>query len=403
MKILQINCTYREGSTGKIVYLIHTGLIQEGIESSVCYGRGERADSDPNVRKICSNLYAKLNNLRSRITGLMYGGCILSTHRLIRYIEEYSPDVVHLHCINGYFVNIYLLISWLNSHHIKTILTLHAEFMYTGNCGHALDCDGWLYGCGHCPRLHTETLSWFVDGTAKSFKKMYQAFSGFQDNLTVVSVSEWLMERAKKSPILSKMDHRVIYNGVDTSVFTYIPKSEARARLGLKNEKIVFHATAMFSDSPEHLKGGYYVIELAKSMPNVIVLVAGKNIIKANLPANVVLLGEINDQSLLATYYNAADITVIASKKETFSMICAESLCCGTPVVGFKAGGPEQISLEEYSEFVEHGNLKDLVKCVDVWLGKAFSRQEIAQHASEKYSNIEMYKKYFGLYREQIS
>ena len=74
MKVLQINCVYRKGSTGKIVYDIHTELEKRGIESVVCYGRGERS-GEPHVYKICPEWYSKLQNLLSRFTGLMYGGC----------------------------------------------------------------------------------------------------------------------------------------------------------------------------------------------------------------------------------------------------------------------------------------------------------------------------------------
>ena len=41
----------------------------------------------------------------------------------------------------------------------------------------------------------------------------------------------------------------------------------------------------------------------------------------------------------LAEYYSLVDVTVITSFHETFSMVVAESLSCGTPIVGFKAGG----------------------------------------------------------------
>ncbi len=34
-------------------------------------------------------------------------------------------------------------------------------------------------------------------------------------------------------------------------------------------------------------------------------------------------------------------------------MVTAESLCCGTPVVGFTAGGPESIAIDAFSNFVE--------------------------------------------------
>lgn len=74
MKILQVNCVYRKGSTGKIVYDIHTELQKQGIESVVCYGRGEKI-CEPNVYKTCPEWYSKLNNLWSRLSGLIYGGC----------------------------------------------------------------------------------------------------------------------------------------------------------------------------------------------------------------------------------------------------------------------------------------------------------------------------------------
>ena len=95
MKVLQINCVYKTGSTGKIVYDIHTGLQKRGIDSAVCYGRGARV-REPRVYKTCSELYAKANNLLSRVTGLMYGGCFFSTRQLLSVIRRERPDVVHL-------------------------------------------------------------------------------------------------------------------------------------------------------------------------------------------------------------------------------------------------------------------------------------------------------------------
>ena len=205
MKILQVNVVYKKGSTGKITHDLHKGLLDAGMESIVCYGRGELVN-EPGVYKTCPEWYSKLNNALSRITGIMYGGCYFSTNKLISIIKKEQPDIVHLQCINGYFVNIYRLVTWLKENHIKTVLTLHAEFMYTANCGHALECERWKKGCGGCPRRKAETLSLLFDGTAASWKLMKSAFDGFENDLTVVSVSPWLTNRAKQSPILESME-----------------------------------------------------------------------------------------------------------------------------------------------------------------------------------------------------
>lgn len=366
MKVLQVNCVYNKGSTGKITADLHHTLREQGVESVVCYGRGERVD-EPHVYKTCGEVYSKLNNLWSRLTGVMYGGCFFSTNRLIGIIKREKPDVVHLQCINGYFVNIYRLITWLKKSGIKTVLTLHAEFMFTANCGHAFDCEGWKTGCGHCPRLKRETKSWFLDGTARSFRKMKRAFDGFDENLIITSVSPWLMERAQQSPILAGKKHCVVMNGLDTAVFYPREATDLKEQYGLADKKVLFHATAAFTDDPAHIKGGYYILKLAEKLkdePIQIVVAAGETAPDLNVPSNVTLLGRVADQDRLAAWYSVADATVIASRRETFSMICAESLCCGTPVVGFKAGGPETISLPQYSCFAEYGDVEGLYRGV---------------------------------------
>lgn len=398
MKVMQVNCTYREGSTGKIMYDIHTFLKECGHTSVVCYGRGSDT-KDEDVFRVCSNIYAKTQNLRSRITGLMYGGCIYSTLKLLRVIKKEKPDIVHLHCINGYFVNIYKLVTWLKKQGIKTVLTLHAEFMYTANCGHAYECNGWINGCGKCPRRKEETLSWIFDRTADSWKKMYDSFCGFDENLVVVSVSPWLMERAKKAPILLNKNHMCVLNGVDTTVFCVSHISGANKKLNVKNEKSVLLVTAFFSVRPNHPKGGYYLIELAKRNPEVRFFVAGNHEECFDLPENVELLGNVQNQSELAALYESVDISIVLSKRETFSMPVAESLCCGTPVIGFCAGAPEQISIPDYSDFVSYGDIDSLEEIMKEYLSRSFNRNEISSKAKEIYSSITMAEEYMKIYR----
>lgn len=399
MKILQVNCVYGHGSTGKITRDIHHALLSRGFQSVVCYGRGAKTAED-HVHRTCNDLAGKANNLISRVTGLMYGGCFFSTRKLMKRIDAEAPDVVHLHCINGYFVNIYSLVQWLKEKKIKTVLTLHAEFMHTANCGHALDCEKWKTGCGNCPRLRQETLSWGIDNTALSYRKMKAAFDGFTDDLQVVSVSPWLMERAEQSPILADKHHSVILNGIDTEVFQRVDTADLRKELGLGDEKIIFHATADFQDDPNHLKGGYYVLRLAQRLAkeNVKILVAGDHPQGLQVPENVILLGKITDQHRLAAFYAMADLTVISSRRETFSLVTAESLCCGTPVTGFKAGGPERIAIADFTHLCDWADVDALEENVRGMLQNSYNREEIAEIAAKKYAKETMCASYIDLY-----
>jgi putative colanic acid biosynthesis glycosyltransferase len=401
MKVMLINTVFNKGSTGMLVYDIHTHLQLRGIECVVCYGRGEKSKT-PGVDKTCGELYAKINNLRSRITGLMYGGCYFSTCRLIKTIVNEKPDIVHLHCLNGYFVNIYRLITWLNNHSIPTVLTLHAEFMHTGNCGYALDCEKWKTGCGRCPRLKQETKSCWFDKTKKSWEKMKKAFSGFERCLIVTSVSQWLMQRAKTSPILIRQYHVTVFNGVNSEYFTYnYDTSTYRKKLNLENKKIVLHITSSFN---REIKGGKYVMELADRLKNsnITFVLVGNTNHTTQMPQNIIDIGRIEDKKELAAIYSLADVTLLTSKKETFSMVCAESLCCGTPVVGFLAGAPEMISIPEFSSFVEYGNLDLLEEQLLNFLSKKFDKKIISEKAVKVYSTSVMVDKYISIYEELI-
>ena len=401
MKILQVNCVYKKGSTGKIVADVHKALLAKGVDSVVCYGRGEKCP-ETNVIKTCGELYSDVNHFLTYISGVMYGGCHLSTNQLISVIKKEKPDIVHLHCINGYFVNIYRIVSWLKKNRIKTVLTLHAEFMYTANCGHAFECEKWKTGCGNCPRYKQETKSLFFDRTHISWKKMQKAFQNFDKDLIVTSVSPWLMGRAKQSPILGDKTHTVVLNGLDTGIFHYNDPSTLREKHNLTDEKIIFHATPNFNTDPDHIKGGYYVNALAERLQdqNVKVIVAGPYPEDIQVAENVILLGKVSDQAELAKYYSLADVTLLASKKETFSMVTAESLACGTPVVGFQAGGPEQIAISEYSSFVNYGDMDALVKTVEMFLGREFDGITISNAAREKYSKEKMTESYLKIYEE---
>ena len=406
MKVLQINCVFQNGSTGKIVCDIHNGLHKYNIDSYVLYGRGTRFDKDKHVQKVCSETYSKLNNVMSRCTGIMYGGCYFSTKKMITKIREIDPDIVHLHCINGYFVNIYKLLGWLAQNRIKTVITQHAEFFYTGGCGYAFECNKWKssQGCTECPRWKTETRSIFKDNTHLMWERMKEAFEKFDDNnLMIVSVSPWLDIRTAQSAILGNKQHTVVLNGINTkNVFRRCDSRELRKKLAPKGEKIILHVTPNFVTTPEHNKGGYFVLELAKKMQNSSVkFVVVGNAEKIEAPDNIVFIGKVDDQHKLAEYYSTADITLLTSKRETYSMVCAESLSCGTPVVGFKAGAPEKIALSEYSTFVEYGDLDKLQKAVEKNL-KNGKDNEIEMIARKYYDRRHMVDAYVNIYQSLI-
>lgn len=396
MKVMQINCVYKNGSTGKIMYDIHTELKKRGIESVICYGRGERIDEE-NVYKTSSEFMAKFNNVKSRFTGMPYNGSFFATNKLIRIIKKEKPDVVHLHCINGYFVNIYRLVEFLKKNKIPTVVTHHAEFFFTGNCGHSYECEKWKMDCGNCPSAKRAVNSYYFDFTKKNFKMMKKAFVGFS-NICSVSVSKWLEDRSYQSPIFKNIPHTTILNGLDADIFC--PQDGALAlkeKLGIPaDKKVILHVTASFKSE---VKGGKYVIELAERLGDkAVIVVVGNRETPIDLPKNIIAVGRVENQKELAKYYTMADLSVVTGKRETFSMPVAESLCCGTPAVGFCAGGPEAIAISEYTEFVRFGDIDALTKIVDKWIDKKTTFEGVSQAAILKYSKEKMAQEYIDIY-----
>lgn len=403
MKVLQINVVYKNGSTGKIVYDIHSSLLKYGIESIVCYGRGSKVN-EPGIYKIGPECLMRIQSIRSRITGYIYSGCTISTNKIIKIIEKENPDIVHLHCLNGYIVNIYKILEYLKSRNIKTVLTLHAEFMHTAGCGYANECEQWKTGCcsdgSECPGYNTlRPTSWIFNRCNKEWNMMKAAFSEF-DNLTICPVSDWLKDRAIQSPFLKDKKFITVKNGLDTDIFKIRNYNHLREKHSLNNEKIILHVTPDFTSE---IKGGKYVIELAKRFinNNVKFIIVGFNGDIYQLPSNVIPVKHTSNQSELAAYYSMADITLLTSKKETFSMVCAESLCCGTPVVGFKAGAPETIAIEAYSEFIEYGDIESLESAIRRWLhSDILYKNNIAEVSKNIYCRENMFNKYMSIYKD---
>ena len=399
MRILLIDVNCKHSSTGKIVYDLYTALNNDGHMAAICYGRGPKVN-EPNIYRFSSPAEVYFHALMTRMTGLTGCYSYFATRELIRFIEKFEPDVVHIHELHAYFVNIAPLINYLKTKNIKTVWTFHCEFMYTGKCGHAYDCERWKAGCGNCPNIKEYPRSLFFDFTKRMFYKKKSLFADFE-NLIIVTPSKWLADRVKSS-FLSGKDIRVINNGINTEeIFHPRAFEHLKTKHGITNEKIVL---AVAPDIMNEKKGGRYVIELAKKMKdkNIKFILIGVENLNEKFDENIIALGRITDQIELAEYYSMADVFVICSKGENFPTTCLEALACGTPVVGFDVGGTKETAPDGYGSFVPFFDIKALENIERQITEKTLffkSKKECAAYGKEKYEMEKMTKKYLELYR----
>jgi len=396
LKVLLIDVNCKNSSTGKIVYNLYSYLGQNGNEAAVCYGRGDLVE-EKNIYKFGLDWETKLHALLTRITG--YTGCfsVLSTKRLIAYIDSFKPDIVHIHELHAYFVNIKPLLEHLKAKQIKTVVTLHCEFAYTGKCGHSMDCTQWQTECRDCPNLREYVKTLWFDRTNHMFRQKKSGFDAIEE-LVVTAPSDWLASRAKLS-FFKNRHILTVHNGVDTDVFCPCDANELRTQYDIKDGQKVILALA--PNVLSHEKGGDCVLSLAEHplCKDMLFILVGADKIPDSKPQNVIIEGRKSDPNLLAKYYSLADAFVICSTKENFPTTCLEAQCCGTPVYGFDTGGTLETSLVGKANFTKYGDIDSLAKLLSKCPAKCEETSgEIAGKASQKFGKTAMCEQYIAIY-----
>ncbi len=405
MKILLIDVNCKYSSTGKIVYDLYRRLNEDGHEARVAYGRGDVID-EPGIYKFGLDWETKKHALLARITGKNGYYSPKSTENLIQYIKEFKPDLIHIHELHAYFVNLGELLEFLKQEQIPVVWTFHCEYMYTGKCGFAYECEGYKSGCGNCPYLREYVSSFMIDKTAQMLADKKQSMEGL--NLkAIVTPSKWLADKTRET-YLYKNNIQVIHNGIDTDGIFYPRKKDnaLRAEYGIKPEDKLILAVA--PNIMDVRKGGQMVLDLAETMPDTQFVMVGADETKRH-SANVQLIARTKNQDELARWYSEADLFIICSKAENFPTTCIEALCCGTPVVGLDECGTKETAPAPFGTFVKvdiagdadvkyAATLEALKKATATQLNRNPSSDEIRGYAVEHYDNSVMYKSYLEIY-----
>lgn len=355
MKVLMINSVCGVGSTGRICTDIADMLLSQGHECKIAYGRGEVPEKyrDISVR-IGSTFKVYCNVLKSRLFDNEGFNAVGATKKLVRWIKEYDPDVIHLHNIHGYYLNVKILFDYLKTSGKKIIWTLHDCWAFTGHCAYfdCPHCDKWRMECGKCIRVkdYPKALS---SHAKRNYKRKKQTFCGVP-NLTIVTPSKWLSGLVEQS-FLSEYQTVVINNGIDLSVFKPT-ESDFRERFGLTGKKIILGVASVW----EKRKGFNDFLELAKLIDDSyrIVLVGVNDKQLKMLPSSVIGIKRTNNVKELAEIYTAADVLFNPTYEDNYPTVNLEAQACGTPVITYPTGGsvesvPSENVVNSVNEFYE--------------------------------------------------
>ncbi len=337
MKILLINSVCGILSTGRICANLAAALEQQGHEVKIAYGRGKVPKQFQKYAvPIGGKMDVAVHAVKARLFDQSGFGSRNATSRLIQWIKQYNPDVIHLHNLHGYYIHIGLLFGYLRDCGKKVIWTLHDCWPMTGHCAYFdyIGCRRWKDGCFCCPQRSEYPKSWLMDCSNRNYIAKKRLFSGI-DGLLLVSPSHWLAKLAKQS-YLRSYQTVVIHNGVDTSVFRPT-SSNLRSKFYLNGKKVILGVAAVWDGR----KGLDSFIALAGALGEgwqIVLIGLSKRQIK-KLPVGILGLERLDSAKELAAWYTLADVYVNPTLEDNYPTTNIEAIACGTPVVTYQTGG----------------------------------------------------------------
>ena len=396
MKILQINCVYEYGSTGRLCAQISDYLTSKSIDNYVAHGI-------PSVKRqnsyVINNFFdAHIHSFLSRNLCLQGLCSSIPTIRLVCFIKRYKPDIIHIHNIHGHYLNYRILFKFLNKGHYKVVWTFHDCWPMTGKCVHFTKskCEKWAsdFGCSNCCQLSAYPES-KIDRSKRNFRLKKTLFTGLND-LHIVTVSEWLKSICNRS-FFSGFDIRCIHNGIDTSIFS--PQKNSFFSDDIIGKKVVLFVSNIWNGA----KGEGIISQLDENLSDDYVLViVGKGSEKiCNNSKRVISIPQTKDQTELASIYSSADVFVCTSIEESASLVVLESMACGTPVICFDSTGvPENIK-DNCGVIIPVDSIsKVLDAVVSIVNHKEDYYESCINNIRQEYTIEHMCELYFALYQE---
>lgn len=407
MKVLQINTVVGTGSVGRITASLYEISKAQGIDSYVAYGRGTVPEGMQSM-KIGSTLDMYGHVLRNFFLGEGGFGSRRRTEAFLKKVDLLQPDLIHLHNIHGFYLQIELLFSYIKNREIPVVWTLHDCWPMTGHCAYFdyASCEKWKTGCHNCQH-HRDAYPYalFKDNTIDAYDRKKAAFTGVR-NLTIVTPSQWLAKIVKTS-FLKEYPIVVIPNGINREIFRPFEYQQFHRKTEEKQHCRILGVANIW----EKRKGLIYFEELARNLPEqfpiTMVGLDEKQIRRITkdpvLKERITAITRTENRQELADLYRTADIYVNTTLEDNFPTTNLEALACGTPVITFATGGsPEAIQGDEcIGVTVPQGDVQALLKAI-VTYGKREKPVAACTERAEQYDETKCFQKYIVLYRRVL-
>lgn len=241
----------------------------------------------------------------------------------------------------------------------------------SGGCHFTCECERYQIGCGECPAFDSHDKNDFTAWNVQYRKNIY-------DKVKPVVFGNYYMNQFFAKSFLLKNVNRVIsWPVIDTETFKPLDCTLLRRKY-LKKDKdcfVIFFGCQSLSDPRKGMDKLAKALKLfathltVEQRNNVLLIVAGKNYSKIEhlMPFVSKDFGYVDGQ-ILPELYSMADVFLCPSVHDAGPMMVNQSLCCGTPVVGFEMGACLQAVKNCGTGYcAKVGDIKDFAKGIN-WI-----------------------------------
>ena len=391
MKVLIISTTERTGGGAIAAKRLLTALNKNGIKAKMLV-RDKQTD-DVNVAsygniipKVMERLRLMCRLLKPFRQTWQYdlasdGIDILSTP------EYKEADVIHLHWVNQGMLSLKQLRQMLLSGK-RIVWTMHDEWPFRGIRHYTEEGNA----------MEEKNISALEERLFKSKQEIYQL-----GNIRFVGCSQWITDLAQEAMPNANVRH--INNCIPHSIFHPQDRQDARKAFSLpQDQKLILFTCQKVTDKR---KGMAYLLEALKYLnePKPHLVVVGGNtedLLNSNLgidKSNLHFIPYVNGEKEMARLYSAVDCFVTPSLQDNLPNTIAEAMSCGTPCVGFNAGGiPEMISHMKNGYVAQYCDSKDLAHGIECALSHPEWKEAAMHSAAHDYSEDRVAKEYAKAY-----
>jgi glycosyltransferase involved in cell wall biosynthesis len=238
------------------------------------------------------------------------------------------------------------------------------------------------------PVVITEHSTAFPRDLVRGNDKLMARFV-FAHAAVVCPVSESLKRSIEAHDVKAK--YAVVPNAVDTKLF--FPKQRTRGEQAPTRRLLL---VALLTPK----KGVPYLLEALASLRNkrddILLDIVGDGPLRTEYEQlahdlalrDIVSFHGMKDKSQVAEFMRNSDAFVVSSTFETFSVVTAEALATGLPVVATRCGGPEELVTAEVGLIVDPGDPQALCDAIEHVLDNldSYPREQIARYAAQRFS-----------------